>query len=335
MLKKFSCAVLLVPVVVIFNVAMLAVEVVMLRAGTGSLNNADKHPSYPGWYAVMIDADKYRFSPNDPFGLPDSQDPSKPKEFFAIYPSLYCSGQKKEGGKDSYGKPSAKYEADYCSPWGYQFDLQWLWRDWGVDLVKNNSIGQNPRMIWITLLISAFTTALSAILKILGLCFFYAKVASCILSWVTIACACAMATTSQSFISNLVSSLPKLDVGGTGQLSAQSGPFHTKVAWILTAVSCVSALVETFILYRQYRARRARASSPSGHGRTNVMGGGQGGAYQHLGPSGKEGLHAGSFIELMKGSSRTQSREPSPMRGGKTVSVTVQDTAYEPMRHRV
>jgi hypothetical protein len=54
MLKKFSCTVLLVPVVVIFNVAMLAVEVIMLRAGTGSLNNADKLPSYPGWYTVLV-----------------------------------------------------------------------------------------------------------------------------------------------------------------------------------------------------------------------------------------------------------------------------------------
>jgi hypothetical protein len=52
-MKKFSWSVLLVPVVIIFNVAMFAVEVVMLRAGTGSLN-AEKLPSYPGWYAVMV-----------------------------------------------------------------------------------------------------------------------------------------------------------------------------------------------------------------------------------------------------------------------------------------
>ncbi|KAK4449749.1 hypothetical protein QBC34DRAFT_403935 [Podospora aff. communis PSN243] len=326
MKKFFSWSVLLVPVVIVFNVGMLAVEVIMVRAGTGSLN-ADKLPSYSGWYAVMIDADEYKFSTNDP-GLPDWGDISKPKDFFAIYPSLYCSGQKKTGSKDGRGKQDVKYEADYCSPWGYQFDLQWLWRDWGVDIVKD--IGQNPRMIWITLITSILSTALSATLKLLGLCFFYAKVASCIVSWVSVICTCALGTTSQTFVGNLVGSLPGLRTGGTGQLSAQSGPFHIKVAWILAAVSFVSALVETFVVYREYQVRRARSSSPSGRGRNNAAGGAQGGVYQHLGAGGKEGLHAGSHIELIQSSLRT----PSPMRGGKTVSVTVQDTAYEPMRHR-
>jgi hypothetical protein len=73
----------------------------------------------------QIDADEYRFSANDPFGLPDSYDISKRNDFFAIYPSLYCSGQKKKGPKDARGKQDVKYEANHCSPWGYQFDLQW------------------------------------------------------------------------------------------------------------------------------------------------------------------------------------------------------------------
>lgn len=54
MLKKFSFSVILVPVIVILNGGMLALEMIMMRAGTGSLNNADKHPYYPGWYAVMV-----------------------------------------------------------------------------------------------------------------------------------------------------------------------------------------------------------------------------------------------------------------------------------------
>ena len=40
---------------VILNGGMLAVELVMLRAGSGSLNNPQKEPSYyPGWYAVIV-----------------------------------------------------------------------------------------------------------------------------------------------------------------------------------------------------------------------------------------------------------------------------------------
>lgn len=52
---------------------------------------------------------------DDLHGLPDSHDFSKRKDFYAIYPSLYCSGQ----------KDNKVYKADYCSPWGTQFDLHW------------------------------------------------------------------------------------------------------------------------------------------------------------------------------------------------------------------
>ena len=54
MLKKFSCTVILIPFVILLNGAMLAVEMIMLRAGTGSLNNAEKLPYYPGWYVVLV-----------------------------------------------------------------------------------------------------------------------------------------------------------------------------------------------------------------------------------------------------------------------------------------
>jgi hypothetical protein len=124
MLKKFSFSVVLAPLLVVLNGGMLGLELIMLRAGTGSLNNPEKLPNYPGWYAVMIDADDYKFNPSDPYGLPDSHDFSKRKDFFAIFPSLYCSGQKTEK-KDGKGNVVYNYEADYCSPWGYQFDLQW------------------------------------------------------------------------------------------------------------------------------------------------------------------------------------------------------------------
>jgi hypothetical protein len=96
-----------------------------------------------------------------------------------------------------------------------------LWRVWGVDLVENNYIGQNPRIIWISMIAGTCATGLSVILKIVGFCFFYAKVASCLVSWVSMACLCATSATSQIFVGNMSSGLPKLKVGGTGQISAQ------------------------------------------------------------------------------------------------------------------
>lgn len=54
MLNKWGWNALLVPLVIL-NGGMLAVELVMLRAGSGSLNNPQKEPSYyPGWYAVIV-----------------------------------------------------------------------------------------------------------------------------------------------------------------------------------------------------------------------------------------------------------------------------------------
>ena len=44
-------------------------------------------------------------------GLPDNYDQSRPKDFFAIYPSRYCSGKKSDGG----------YTIDHCSAYGKQF----------------------------------------------------------------------------------------------------------------------------------------------------------------------------------------------------------------------
>lgn len=108
--------------------------------------------------------------------------------------------------------------------------------------------------------------------------------------------------------------------------------------WGLFAASCIAALLETFIVYWEYKKRRARRSgSPASRGRVTVVGGGpKGGVYQHLSPDGKEGLHASSQIELIPSSSGHLSREPSPMRdhGPRKSDITAQDSAYEPMRHR-
>jgi len=96
-----------------------------------------------------------------------------------------------------------------------------LWRVWGVDLIENGYIGQNPRMIWITVIAGACATALSTVLKLIGFCFFWSKAAALIVSWVSMACLCAMSVMSQMFVGNLVSGASKLKVGGTGHIEAQ------------------------------------------------------------------------------------------------------------------
>jgi hypothetical protein len=127
-------------------------------------------------------------------GLPDSHDFSKQKDFFALFPALYCSGS----------KDGDKYEADYCSSWGKQlFDLQRqgyptqqsasgdanisdrLWRVWGVDLIHDNLIASNPTLIYAGLLTTASTTGLSLITGLVSFCSSWMGILSATLSWVT------------------------------------------------------------------------------------------------------------------------------------------------------
>ena len=54
MLKKCSCSALLLPVAVLLHGALTAFELVMLRAGTGSLDNQSHQPSWPYWYTVLV-----------------------------------------------------------------------------------------------------------------------------------------------------------------------------------------------------------------------------------------------------------------------------------------
>jgi len=72
---------------------------------------------------------------------------------------------------------------------------------------------------------SALTTALTATLKLLGIWLFHAKTASVVLSWVSLACLCATSGASQMFVGNLVGGLHKMNVGGTGQISARGYVF--------------------------------------------------------------------------------------------------------------
>jgi hypothetical protein len=122
-----------------------------------------------GEYTKHINGQTYR-------GLPDSHDFSKQKDFFAIFPALYCSGWKRDGN----------YHADYCSPWGRQlFDLHRLWRVWGVDLVENKLVAQTPKMIFIGLITSAASAGLSLLVGLLAVYSYRCTLLVTVLSWVS------------------------------------------------------------------------------------------------------------------------------------------------------
>lgn len=55
MWKKFGCtSFLLLPVALIFQLVLLAGVGIILRAGTGSLDNSDHLPVTPGLYLILV-----------------------------------------------------------------------------------------------------------------------------------------------------------------------------------------------------------------------------------------------------------------------------------------
>ncbi|KAK5659873.1 hypothetical protein OQA88_13336 [Cercophora sp. LCS_1] len=310
MLKKCSCSAALLPIATVLHGALTAFQLVMLRAGTGSAGNRNNEPTSPSWYTVRIDADQYTAAGATTRGLPDPNDSDAWKDFYTIYPSLYCSGYKDTNG-------AYKTESMWCSPWGHQFDLQWAWRDAGIDLVKNDYVGNKPRTIFFSLTTGTTGTILSVVTSLLGLFWYWGKM--------SFAALIANSITSQQFISGLVSNARNVKpTSGTGRISASAGPVHGRVSWVMAFVALADALLITFIVWRGYKRRKeiARAGSSPGSG----GGGPLGGVYQYLAPGGKTDVHSESRVELIA-------------QGGKAgvggrVSVTTQQSAYEPMRHR-
>ncbi|KAK3363140.1 hypothetical protein B0T25DRAFT_596146 [Lasiosphaeria hispida] len=330
MLKRCSCSVLFLPLVLLLNGVLIALEVILLQAGTGSLDNAEHVPRFYSFYAVIIDADQYETTAGGEKGkgLPDSHDFSKSKDFFAIYPALYCSGKKIDG----------RYEADYCSPWGKQlFDLQ-LWRVWGVDLVENYLIGQSPRIIYISLMTAASAAVASLAFGVLGFCWYWSKALATVTIWVSAVAIITTSAVSQIFVSKLVAESPRLQVAGTGAIIAKWGYIYLRGAWALSGGAVVAAILWSIILWR---ARKARGKS----GRTVVPVGyfpsgkrSKGKTYQHLAKDQEELADLRDTLQVKlvaeaRVQSRNPSREPSPARYSKG-DTTSQDTAYEPMRHR-
>ncbi|RGP78944.1 hypothetical protein FLONG3_2849 [Fusarium longipes] len=176
MFKRLGFRVIFIPAVLITQLLTLVGVGMLLRAGTGSLNNSDHLPTAPGLYLILIDTKHYtRKVGKETFkGLPDSHDFSKQKDFFALFPALYCSGK----------MSGDRHEADYCSTWGEQFfDLQRLWRVWGVDLIKENLVGSTPRLVYAGLLTTVIGVVLSAIFSILAFFSYWGAIAATVLSW--------------------------------------------------------------------------------------------------------------------------------------------------------
>lgn len=141
-----------------------------------------------------------------------------------------------------------------------------------------------------------------------------------------------MSVTSQQFISKLANSVHHVQpTSGTGSISAQRGPVHMRLCWILTVTALADALLISFITWRSHKRRAEKREQqhpgPGGGGGMFGAGGRVGAVYQFLVPGGKggNGVHGGSQVELISSGGR------KVMAAG---SVTEQASAYEPMRHR-
>jgi hypothetical protein len=54
MFTKFSCTTLLVPIVLLFQAILLAFDLVLLTAGSGSIDNNDHLPRLSDYYIVRV-----------------------------------------------------------------------------------------------------------------------------------------------------------------------------------------------------------------------------------------------------------------------------------------
>ncbi|CAM1500398.1 Fc.00g095600.m01.CDS01 [Cosmosporella sp. VM-42] len=336
MLKGFSVRVFFLPAALITQLLLLAGLGVLLRAGTGSLNNTQHLPITPGLYLVLIDADQYtqKIGKETYHGLPDSHDFSKEKDFFALFPALYCSG-KKNGDR---------YEADFCSSWGRQlFDLQRLWRVWGVDLIQDKLIGSSPTFIYAGFLTATAAVGLSAVFCIFAFCSYWSAVVATLSSWISTIAAITTAALSHIFVSRLVAQAAILETTGSGKVVALWGRVFFRAAWMGAGLALLASTILSFVLWR-LRKGRSKAKQHTFGSPFPLMGvvrratggfRGQSSSYKHV----EQEMHDVGLPESRK-TPRTVSisRSPSPELKDSGLDSRGQllatDTAYEPMRHR-
>ncbi|KAK5989723.1 hypothetical protein PT974_07982 [Cladobotryum mycophilum] len=317
-MAKFSCGFILIPAALVIHVVLFCGLAMILQSGTGSLNNHGDLLRMPGLYIARIDASNYKTKSGgeDYVGLPDSHDFSKNKDFFTLYPALYCSGMKK----------GDNYEEDYCSHWGGRlFDLQRLWTVWGVDLVDGKVIASNPRLVFVGLLVSAGATIVTLAVGLLSFCYYWSLVLTTVLAWISSISFIGTAAVSHMFINRLLSTTKHLKATGDGYVSSKSGPWYGLIMWISAGLALLAALLWTIITWRKgktrARATKAVRATPAGIPLKLRVGGIFGGkkaqasSYKHLSD---DFTYSGAAF-----------RETSMDLGDRG-----EGKAFEPMRHR-
>tara|TARA_R110002003_G_scaffold64_7_gene6002 strand:+ start:909 stop:1778 length:870 start_codon:yes stop_codon:yes gene_type:complete len=284
-------------------------------------------PCYTELYA-QIDTDQYARQVNGEtyHGLPDSHDFSKDKDFFGIFPSLYCSGKKKDD----------KYIVDYCSPWGKQFfDLHRLWRVWGVDLIQDNLIGQAPRHAFIGLLIGAAATALAIFAGFLTFWFYWGALLSALCAWIAAITAISSAAFSNVFINKLVTTSSTLKLTGTGKIVVHPGRAYEWTIWIAAAISLAGALTWSFVVWRKRSARGKKiADKRDTGGYVGIIRRTTGDLFGKMSARDTSYKHLNRGHELTELNSRDGSQIDLIPAGRLGRVEDHGDIAYEPMRHR-
>ncbi|KAK3370436.1 hypothetical protein B0H63DRAFT_486997 [Podospora didyma] len=321
MFRSCSCSIILLPLVLFLHGSILATEAILLAAGTGPIERGDRLPVFYNFTVAIIDASQYSTVPpsqqgkTPEWGLPDPLDGDKLMDFFVIYPTSYCSGRLKDRGRGVY--------FEHCSRWGKElFNLQGGWRNSGVDLVKNNLIGQTPNIIYILFLTALAVNALALILGVFAFCSFWAMVAATVVAWISAATILTISALSHAFATKLANEVPRLDVSGTGRLYAYRGIAYAHATWGESACALVVAFLWLLIAWRTHVARRRSRAAAAGR----LLGmKGAPTSYQHMGSGYEMDPLQGSQVELIQ-------RGRSPSRAGFEQSGN--GVAYEPFRHR-
>ncbi|KAJ9643564.1 hypothetical protein H2199_004243 [Coniosporium tulheliwenetii] len=105
----------------------------------------------------LIDSSKVEVNTNNDMfrGLPDTNDYSKHKDFYAFYLWNYCSGKLQNGD----------YYVDFCSqPRQSLYDLFRFWKVWGASVHKEGTrfywLEKGPKLLYVSYLVAGGTNAL-------------------------------------------------------------------------------------------------------------------------------------------------------------------------------
>ncbi|KAJ6440217.1 hypothetical protein O9K51_08108 [Purpureocillium lavendulum] len=228
---------------VIIHMAILGLLMLVLLAGQKSRGREGRKS-----YLVLLDTSGVHSNPAkiDQKGLPDSHDFSHFKDFFAIYPSIYCSGRKVK---------SASFIADYCSkPIKQYFDQHRLWKVWGADIAsKYAGITVIPRIIPILNLVALVTTGLCVFLGLLSYCWSWLSVLTALVSIIAMLSSMALAGLCEYLARTVASNLNDFKFSKNSVIRTKKGSRIFVFLWTAAAVSVIA----TFFSVMTALSRRA------------------------------------------------------------------------------